>query len=68
MTMTQAAPGNRKDKGGTMESLARKRHLVAKNGNAAMQQVGGALEVKFEGNAQRGFLSRQLTPGRARAG
>ena len=51
-----------------MESLARKKHLVARNGNAAMQQVGGALEVKLEGNAQCRFLTQQLTPGRACGG
>lgn len=51
-----------------MESLARKKHLVARNGNTAMQQVGGALEVKFEGNAQRTFLTWQLTPNGARVG
>lgn len=53
---------------GAMESLARKKHLVARNGNTAMQQVGGALEVKFEGNAQRTFLTWQLTPNGARVG
>lgn len=43
MTMTQAAPGNREDTRGTMESLARKTHLVTRDGNAAaVQQVGSS--------------------------
>lgn len=43
MTMTQAAPGNRKGARGTMESLARKTYSVARDGNAAaVQQVGSS--------------------------
>lgn len=37
------------------------KQLVAKNGETAMQQVGEALEMKYEGNAQCRLLSWQST-------